>query len=787
MSTPAPTLLVEPGNAGHPHLCHKDHNWQHAGPTAEGCALPTVDPETGLLVRLSVADCAVCAGRDDLLTRPPHSHHCSFCEVEWTHEGRCAEGLLAWCPWDLAEPNGDPAPGTRIGRHFHYCPACGTHWAHLEQCAAPLGVVLPVCPGCGTASQKLLKAPGFVLKRGAGRLQLGAWWAPRGRWVPGAIAGVAAIILVALKLLPINSADWLAPVQPHRVVVAPPLRSAEPVVGPSPQAVPAPPAEPPSSAQGEGTLGVEETGAGDGPRDPQAGSRDRSVPTPDEARSRTTQGRPSASPLPPVDPRGTESPPPRAPVALPPHASAPMAAGALGDRSPEQHAGIPRTPGSAAQAPRPWVALPPAPPLSPAPVVTPPASGSAAPPAPSVPSPPLRPSPTLPPVAGPAPASPPRAERLSPAPVLKHPEWVATAPGPGDSPRDRVQDPASETRGASAPAVTPPASGSAAPPAPSVPPSPPLPPSPTVPPVASPAPASPPRAERPLSPGTVAPSPPLATAPGASASPNGGPQLPADSRFSVPFARGAPVAGAASGGGTPQEARRVLEARARNVPDPAFLLPSTAQPGSRTIDAARRAVVRVAAFDEPALRSGHSGPPSRSGFGFVVNENGIVLTARRLVTDATKVGVVLPDGRMLPVTTVAIDPLNDLAVLLVKAGGLRAVPLGSSGELRVGDPVIALGGPVVGATAGTLRATGAATGGDLVTDARATGQPRAGLPLLNVRGEAVGLLTHTSEADSGTALEFAVPIDRAKRLLRDLGPAAHGTPKAASPDVTSDR
>ena len=149
--------------------------------------------------------------------------------------------------------------------------------------------------------------------------------------------------------------------------------------------------------------------------------------------------------------------------------------------------------------------------------------------------------------------------------------------------------------------------------------------------------------------------------------------------------------------------------------------------------------------------------------------------------------MVLPDGRMLPVTAVAIDPLNDLAVLLVKVGGLRAVPLGSSGELRVGDPVIALGGPVVGETAGTLRATGAATGGDLVTDARATGQPRAGLPLLNVRGEAVGLLTHTSEAGSGTALEFAVPIDRAKRLLRDLGPAAHGTPKAASPDVTSDR
>ena len=175
------------------------------------------------------------------------------------------------------------------------------------------------------------------------------------------------------------------------------------------------------------------------------------------------------------------------------------------------------------------------------------------------------------------------------------------------------------------------------------------------------------------------------------------------------------------------------------------------------------------------------------GFGFVVDENGTVLTAGRLVAGATKVTVVLPDGRRLPVTGVVVDSLNDLGVLQVKEGRLRAVPLGSSGDLRVGDPLIALGGSTADGVVGTVRATGTANGGDLVTDARRTGQVRAGLPLLNVRGEAVGIVTHTSEASSGATLDFAVPIDRAKRVLRGLPPAAAGAPRDSFSFVNLDR
>jgi S1-C subfamily serine protease len=231
----------------------------------------------------------------------------------------------------------------------------------------------------------------------------------------------------------------------------------------------------------------------------------------------------------------------------------------------------------------------------------------------------------------------------------------------------------------------------------------------------------------------------------------------------------------------------VLEALARDVLSLTPSRPAATQLDSRAVDVARRAVVRVAAFHGVGGRSDDSGPPSRSGFGFVVNENGILLTAGRLVSDATKVAVILQDGRTLPIATVAIDPLNDVAVLQVRTGGLSAVRLGSSGELEVGDKVIALGGPVVDGIVGTLRATGAATGGDLVTDARPSGQVRTGLPLLNIRGEVIGVLNTTTSSGDGGVFERAVPIDRVKRLLRDLGPVAAETTKAASPAFGSDR
>ena len=193
MSTPESTPSVEHGNAGHAHRCSREHRWQHSGPSAEDCALLARDPYNGVL---SEADCAVCSGRDDLLTRAPHTHHCQFCDVEWVHEGRCVDGLAAWCPWDFPGVAGGTPTGTRTGRHLHYCPDCRTQWPHHESCAAPFRVVLPGCPGC---------VPGGLLnevKRIGGKvgssLRGEAWEVSRSRRLWGTIAGVSGAILLGL-------------------------------------------------------------------------------------------------------------------------------------------------------------------------------------------------------------------------------------------------------------------------------------------------------------------------------------------------------------------------------------------------------------------------------------------------------------------------------------------------------------------------------------------------------------------------------------------------------------
>jgi len=131
---------------GHPHRCRAGHRWQHADPTAVGCALPTYD-STGNLPGVGPEDCPVCSGRDDVLVRAAHVHYCTLCDGDWIHEGRCLEDLPAWCPW-CCPVEGTPPTAARTGPHAHYCLDCGSSWRHSEECLAPLEAVLPDCSGC---------------------------------------------------------------------------------------------------------------------------------------------------------------------------------------------------------------------------------------------------------------------------------------------------------------------------------------------------------------------------------------------------------------------------------------------------------------------------------------------------------------------------------------------------------------------------------------------------------------------------------------------------------------
>ena len=138
------------------------------------------------------------------------------------------------------------------------------------------------------------------------------------------------------------------------------------------------------------------------------------------------------------------------------------------------------------------------------------------------------------------------------------------------------------------------------------------------------------------------------------------------------------------------------------------------------------------------------------GSGWIIDESGIIVTNAHVVNGARNITVTLDDERVIPVdiTTVAMDPQTDLAVLKIDAGKLPAVTVGDSDELRVGDWVIAIGNSLgfgVRATLGIVSQNDVAVNEELgqplrliETDA-AINPGNSGGPLVNVAGEVIGI------------------------------------------------
>ena len=173
---------------------------------------------------------------------------------------------------------------------------------------------------------------------------------------------------------------------------------------------------------------------------------------------------------------------------------------------------------------------------------------------------------------------------------------------------------------------------------------------------------------------------------------------------------------------------------------------------------------------------------SSSGSGFILTEDGYVVTNYHVVEDGTSVSVIMNDGTELEAKVVGADSTNDIAVLKVEAQNLPAVTLGSSGELTVGDMVVAIGNPLgelnstqtVGYVCGKDREI--TTGGTVInmiqTDA-AINPGNSGGPLFNMRGEVIGVTTakYSGTTSSGASIEgigFAIPIDDIQGIIGDL-------------------
>lgn len=164
------------------------------------------------------------------------------------------------------------------------------------------------------------------------------------------------------------------------------------------------------------------------------------------------------------------------------------------------------------------------------------------------------------------------------------------------------------------------------------------------------------------------------------------------------------------------------------------------------------------------------------GSGVLIDAQRHVLTNEHVISRASRIQVQLADGRQFEATLVGADPNNDLAVLQVETTeALPWVSPGTSADLMVGEPVIAIGNPfglsntvttgVLSAKDRSLRSENRVFHGFLQTDA-SINPGNSGGPLLSADGGLVGI--NTAIYGNAQGIGFAVPIDVAKRIMDDL-------------------
>ena len=174
------------------------------------------------------------------------------------------------------------------------------------------------------------------------------------------------------------------------------------------------------------------------------------------------------------------------------------------------------------------------------------------------------------------------------------------------------------------------------------------------------------------------------------------------------------------------------------------------------------------------------------GSGFVISEDGIVITNQHVTEGAEQIIVTTSDGKDYAAELLGEDPLTDIAVLKIDAAGLATISIGSSRDLAIGEWVVAIGNPysyLLGNTEPTVTAGVVSAVGrnllpsrnqpgvyvDMIQTDAAINPGNSGGPLVNVTGEVVGVNSSIFTSSGGSVgIGFAIPIERAIRVAREL-------------------
>ncbi|WNZ22711.1 PDZ domain-containing protein [Leptolyngbya sp. NK1-12] len=214
---------------------------------------------------------------------------------------------------------------------------------------------------------------------------------------------------------------------------------------------------------------------------------------------------------------------------------------------------------------------------------------------------------------------------------------------------------------------------------------------------------------------------------------------------------------------------------------------------SRTVSSSRQLPER---FNDPFFRDffgqgfpQESQPSERVeqgiGSGFIVSQDGRIITNSHVVAGADTVEVTLKDGRKLQGQVLGVDPVTDVAVVKIDANNLPTVPLSDSDQIQPGEWAIAIGNPLGldnTVTVGIISATGRSSGDAGIPDKRvdfiqtdaAINPGNSGGPLLNEQGEVIGM--NTAIRADAQGIGFAIPMNTVQRIADQLvtkGKAEH--------------
>ena len=202
----------------------------------------------------------------------------------------------------------------------------------------------------------------------------------------------------------------------------------------------------------------------------------------------------------------------------------------------------------------------------------------------------------------------------------------------------------------------------------------------------------------------------------------------------------------------------------------------------------------------PSTPRENTRPVVSTGSGFIISEDGYLLTNNHVVEDADEITVSLGDRREYSAEIIGADPRSDVALLKIEAENLPILKIGNSSNLRVGEWVVAIGSPFqlrFSVTSGIVSAKGRSipNGSDstyvpfIQTDV-AINPGNSGGPLFNLDGEVIGINSQIYTRSGGyMGVSFAIPIDYAMDVadqLKENGYVARGWLGVSIQEVTSE-